>query len=154
MAGRVANGTKVRVTGTKTEWSGEVEIVDATVEIVDGDKWLAEPIDITGSLPTDPAANMNQKVALTDMTVVAANDAGDAFLYNWDGSGEEGSDVYFNVEKDGMTYTFLVESYLCYNGSDVYEAAEALEVGQVIDMEGFLYWYEGPQPHIISITVK
>ena len=53
-----------------------------------------------------------------------------------------------------MTYTFLVESYLCYNGSDAYDAAEALQVGQTVDLEGFLYWYEGPQPHITSITVK
>ncbi|MBO7677860.1 MAG: hypothetical protein J6S49_10165, partial [Erysipelotrichaceae bacterium] len=90
----------------------------------------------------------------SDMTVVATNDAGAAFLYNWDGSGEAGSDLYFNVEKDGMTYTFVVESYLCFNGSEPYEAVEALEVGQVVDLEGFLYWYEGPQPHITSVTVK
>ena len=151
----LANGMKVQVTGTKSEWSGEVELTDATVTVIDdGDKWLAEPVDITSALPTDPAAYMNQKVVLTDMTVVASNDDGAAFLYNWDGSGAEGDDVYFTVEKDGMKYTFLVESYLCFNGSDAYEAAEALQVGQVIDMEGFLYWYEGPQPHITSITVK
>jgi len=149
------NGMKVQVTGTKSEWSGEVELMDATVTVIDdGDKYIAEAADITASLPTDPAASMNQKVAFKDMTVVAANDAGDAFIYNWDGSGVEGDDVYFNVEKDGMTYTFLVESALCHIGSDVYEAARALEVGQTIDMEGFLYWYEGPQPHITSITVK
>ncbi len=151
----IGNGMKVQVTGTKAEWSGEVELTDATATVIDdGDKYVAEPVDITAALPTDPAAYMNQKVALTDMTVVAANDAGAAFIYNWDGSGTEGDDVYFNVEKDGMTYTFLVESKLCYAGSDVYEAAKALEVGQVVDLEGFLYWYEGPQPHITSITVK
>ena len=27
-------------------------------------------------------------------------------------------------------------------------------VGDVIDMEGFLYWYEGVNPHITSVTVK
>ncbi len=151
----IGNGTKVQVTGTKAEWSGEIELTDATVTVIDdGDKYIAEPVDITASLPTDPAANMNQKVTLTDMTVAAANDEGAAFLYNWDGSGTEGNDVYINFEKDGLQYSFLVESYLCYNGSDVYEAAEALEVGQVVDLEGFLYWYEGPQLHITSITVK
>ena len=151
----IGNGTKVQVTGTKAEWSGEVELTDATVTVIDdGDKYVAEPVDITAALPTDPAAYMNQKVALTDMTVVASNDDGAAFLYNWDGSGTEGSDVYVKFEKDGLEYSFLVESYLCYNGSDVYEAAEALEVGQVVDLEGFLYWYEGPQLHITSITVK
>ena len=151
----LANGSKVRVEGTKSEWSGEVEIVDPVVTLVDdSDKWLAEAQDITGSLPTDPAEFMNRKVKMSDMTVVAANDEGAAFLYNWDGSGEEGNDLYFNVEKDGMTYTFVVESYLCFNGSEPYETVEALQVGQVVDLEGFLYWYEGPQPHITSVTVK
>ncbi len=150
----IGNGTKVQVTGTKAEWAGEVELTDATVTVVDGDKWVAEAADITSSLATDPADKMNQKVKFTDMTVVASNEDGASFLYNWDGSGAEGDDVYFNVEKDGMTYTFLVESYLCYNGSDAYDAAEALQVGQTVDLEGFLYWYEGPQPHITSITVK
>ena len=153
----LANGMKVRVEGTKAEWSGEVELTDATVTVIDdGDKWLAEPVDITSALPTDPAAYMNQKVVLTDMTVVASNDDGAAFLYNWDGSGAAGNnnDLYFKVEKDGMAYTFVIESYLCYEGSDVYDAITALQVGQVVDLEGFLYWYEGPQPHITSVTVK
>ena len=151
----LSNGMKVRVEGTKSEWSGEVELVDATVTLVDdGDKWLSEAYDITASLPTDPAEYINRRVKMTEMTVAAANDESAAFLYSWDGSGEPGSDLYFNVEKNGMTYTFVVESYLCYDGSDVYEAVEALEVGQVVDLEGFLYWYEGPQPHITSVTVK
>ncbi len=37
--------------------------------------------------------------------------------------------------------------------SDVYKAIEALNVGDVIDVEGFLYWYNGAQPHITSVTV-
>ncbi|MBR5341245.1 MAG: hypothetical protein IK151_04890 [Erysipelotrichaceae bacterium] len=151
----LANGMKVRVEGTKSEWSGEVEIVDGVVTLIDdGDKWLSEAYDITAALPTDPAEFMNRRVKMSDMTVVAANDEGAAFLYSWDGSGEPGSDLYFNVEKDDMTYTFVVESYLCYDGSEAYEAVEALQVGQTVDLEGFLYWYEGPQPHIVSVTVK
>ena len=50
------------------------------------------------------------------------------------------------------TYTFVVESYLCGPGSDVYEAVKALNVGDVVDMEGFLYWYEGVNPHITSVV--
>ena len=53
---------------------------------------------------------------------------------------------------DGSTYSFLIESYLCSSDTEVYKAAEALKVGDVIDMEGFLYWYEGVQPHITSIS--
>lgn len=147
-------GTKIRVTGYKSEWSGEVEIVDATFEIIDGN-YVAAAKDVTDLLGTDELIDsQNQFVSFTDMTVEAANDNGDAFLYNWDGSGEEGSDLYFNVSSNGATYTFTVESYLCGPGTDVYEAVKALNVGDTVDMEGFLYWYEGVNPHITSVTVK
>lgn len=66
---------------------------------------------------------------------------------NWDGSGSEGDDLYFNVSYNGQTYSFVVESYLCDASSDVYAAVKALEIGQTIDAEGFLYWYEGVNPH-------
>ena len=29
-----------------------------------------------------------------------------------------------------------------------------LQIGDTIDAEGFLYWYEGVNPHITAITVK
>ena len=32
------------------------------------------------------------------------------------------------------------------------EAVEALNVGDTIDVEGFLYWYEGVNPHITSVV--
>ena len=36
---------------------------------------------------------------------------------------------------------------------DVYTTVGALNVGDVVNVEGFLYWYEGVNPHITSITV-
>ena len=98
----------------------------------------------------------NEKIAINDLTVVAANDEGAAFLYNWDGSGAAGNnnDLYFNVSDGTNTYTFTVESYLCGEGTDVYTAVTNLKVGDVIDVEGFLYWYNGAQPHVTSVTVK
>ena len=107
-------------------------------------------MDVTELLGTDALIEkQNQKVAFKGMTVEAKGD-GAAFLYNWDGSGEEGSDLYFNVSVNGQTYTFTVESYLCGPGTEVYEAVKALNVGDVVDMQGFLYWYEGANPHITS----
>jgi hypothetical protein len=47
-----------------------------------------------------------------------------------------------------------VESYLTGDGTDVYEAVEALQIGDVIDLTGFLYWYNGVNPHIISVVVS
>ncbi len=151
-AAKLVPGTKIRVTGTKTEWSGEVEIADATYEILEG-KYIAPAKDVTALLGTDDLIkNQNAFVAFKGMTVEDAGN-GAAFMYNWDGSGTPGSDLYFNVSKDGKTYTFTVESYLRGDGTDVYEAVEALTIGDVIDMEGFLYWYNGVNPHITNVTV-
>lgn len=150
---KLTQGTKIKVTGYKSEWSGEIEIIDATYEIEDG-SYIAEALDVTDKLGSDDLINyQNQFVAFKDMTVEDAGD-GAAYLYNWDGSGSDGDDLYFNVSSNGQTYTFTVESYLCDATSDVYNAVKNLKVGDTVDMEGFLYWYEGVNPHITSVTVK
>lgn len=150
---KLTQGTKIKVTGYKSEWSGEVEIIDATYEIEDG-SYIAEALDVTDKLGSDDLINyQNQFVAFKDMTVEDAGD-GAAYLYNWDGSGSDGDDLYFNVSSNGQTYTFTVESYLCDATSEVYNAVKNLKVGDTVDMEGFLYWYEGVNPHITSVTVK
>ncbi|MGN1410741.1 MAG: hypothetical protein ACI4XJ_11285 [Eubacteriales bacterium] len=153
---KLEKGTKIKVTGYKSEWSGEIEITDATFVIEDG-SYIAEAFDATSLLGTDDLIkHQNEFVSFKGMTVEATKDADGndvAFLYNWDGSGQDGSDLYFNVSKDGQTYTFTVESYLCDNTTEVYSAVKNLTIGQVIDMEGFLYWYNGVNPHITSVTV-
>ncbi len=154
---KLTPGTKIKVTGFKTEWSGEVEIAEgATFEIEEGN-YIAAAQDVTSLLGTDELIkHQNKFVSFKGMTVEAAgqdengNDV--AFLYSWDGSGQDGDDLYFNVSLDGNTYTFTVESYLCDNTTDVYGAVKALNIGDKIDMEGFLYWYEGVNPHITSVT--
>ncbi len=156
---RLTPGTKIQVTGYKAEWSGEVEIMDGTFEFVeDADTYVADATDVTDLLGTDGLQDyQNQFVTFVGMTVEAAgqdengNDV--AFLYNWDGSGTEGDDLYFNASYKGETYTFTIESYLCDSTTEVYSAVKNLEIGQTIDMEGFLYWYEGVNPHITSVTV-
>lgn len=154
---KLVPGTKIKVTGFKTEWSGEVEIAEgATFEILEG-SYIAPAFDVTALLGTDELiAHQNEFVSFKGMTVEAAGQDADgndvAYLYNWDGSGEDGSDLYFNVSLNGETYTFTVESYLCDNTTDVYAAVKNLKIGDVIDMEGFLYWYEGVNPHITSVT--
>lgn len=148
-------GTKIKVTGYKAEWSGEVEITDAVFEIVEGDTFTATAKDVTDLLGKDELIDsQNQFVSFKGLTVEAANENGDTYLYKYDGSGSEGDDLYFNVSLDGNTYTFTVESYLCDKDSDVYKAVKELNVGDVVDMEGFLYWYEGINPHITSVTVQ
>ena len=153
---KLVPGTKIKVTGYKAEWSGEVEIADATIEIEDGE-YIAPVKDVTDLLGKDELIDyQNQFVSFKGMTVEAAgqDESGNdvAFLYNYDGSGSDGDDLYFNVSLNGETYTFTVESYLCDNTTDVYKAVKELKIGDKIDMEGFLYWYEGVNPHITSVT--
>ena len=154
----MTEGTQVQITGFKSEWSGEVEIMDGKLDaILDGDTFVSEPLDVTELLGTDELeSHQNEKVKFTGLTVAPSTDADGnevAFLYNYDGSGTQGDDVYFNVSYNDQTFSFVVESYLCDSESEVYKAVEALEVGQTIDCEGFLYWYEGANPHITSVTV-
>ena len=154
---KLTAGTKIQVKGFKAEWAGEVEIIDATFEIMEGN-WVAEAMDVTSLLGSDDLIkHQNKFVSFKGMTVEpsvdgAGNEA--AYLYKWDGSGQDGDDLYFNVSLNGNTYNFTVESYLCDSSTDVYAAVKALEIGQTVDMEGFLYWYEGVNPHITSVTVK
>ncbi len=156
-ADKLVPGTHIRVSGYKAEWSGEIEIADASFEIIDGDGFIAEPEDVTALLASDKLIDhQNEFVSFTGLTVVAseAADGSDAaFLYNWDGSGEDGNDLYFNVSLNDEVYTFTVESYLCGAGTEVYEAVKSLKIGDTVDMEGFLYWYEGVNPHITNVTV-
>lgn len=148
-ADKLVKGTKIRVTGFRAEWSGEIEVADATYEIVEGDTFVAEPVDVTELLGTDALIEkQNQLVTFKGMTVESEA------LYKWDGSGAEGDDLYFNVSVNGNTYTFTVESYLCGADTEVYKAVKSLKKGDVVDMEGFLYWYEGVNPHITAVTVK
>ena len=154
----MTEGTCIQVSGFKSEWSGEIEIMDGQLDqIVEGDTFVAEPFDATSLLGTDELEqHQNEKVSFTGLTVAPSTDADGneaAFLYNYDGSGTQGDDVYFNVSYNDQTFSFVVESYLCDSESEVYKAVEALEVGQTIDCEGFLYWYEGANPHITSVTV-
>ncbi len=154
-AAKLTTGTKIRVSGFKAEWSGEIEIVDATFEIVEGN-YVAEAMDVTSILASeDLIKHQNKLVSFKGMTVEASKDADGndvAFLYNYDGSGLQGSDLYFNASVDGKTYTFTVESYLRGSDTEVYKAVEALKVGDKIDMTGFLYWYNGANPHIITVA--
>lgn len=154
-AARLTPGTKIKVTGFKGAYKGEVEIMDATFEIMEGN-WIAEATDVTSFLGTDDLINyQNFYVSFKGLTVEPILDADGnehAFLYNWDGSGQDGNDLYFNVSINGQTYNFCVESYLTGAGTDVYEAVKTLQIGDKIDALGFLYWYDGVNPHITSVT--
>ena len=150
-AAKLVPGAKIAVKGYKAEWAGEIEIIDATFEFIEADPFIAEPEDVTAKLGTDELIdNQNKLVAFKGMTVEAYDESGAAFAYK--NAENKTDDLYFKVSKDGQVFDFCVEFYLCGQDTDVYKAVEALQVGEVIDLEGFLYWYEGANPHIISVT--
>ena len=150
-AAKLVPGTKIKVKGFKAEWSGEVEITDATFEFIDGEGYKAEAVDVTDLLGKDELiAHQNELVAFKGMTVEAYDENGAAFAYK--NAENKTDDLYFKVSKDGVTYDFCVEFYLCGQDTEVYKAVEALNVGDVIDLEGFLYWYNGANPHITKVT--
>ena len=152
---KLVPGTKIRVTGYKAEWSGEVEIVDAKYEVLKG-KYIAKAENVTKLLGTDELIKkQNMFVAFKKMKVEPSIDADGnevPWMYKWNGTGTEGDDLYFNVSFNGNKYTFTVESYLCGKDTDVYKAVKNLKIGDVISMEGFCYWYNGLNPHITKVT--
>ncbi len=142
-------GTKIRVEGVKKEWAGEIEIMDVTkVEILEGN-YVAKATDVTALLANEAELikKQNQFVSFKGMTVEASAN-GEAVEYK---GGEPGDDIYFKVSVDGKTYDFTIERYLTAPDTEVYKAVQNLKVGDKIDMEGFLYWYNGVNPHITSV---
>lgn len=151
---KLVAGTKVKVTGYKAEWSGEVEIVDATYEILSGN-YVAAPVDVTTIIDKAEISEKMNMLAKVDELTVADSGDGKAFLYNWDGSGTQGDDLYFKcTTANGAEQTFCVESYLRGKDTDAYKAVEGLKVGDKISVDCFIYYYEGPQPHVVNVTVK
>ena len=142
---KLVPGTKIRVTGYKTIWAGEVEIDGgSTFEFVDGDTYIAEAIDVTELLGTGELVNyQNQLASFKGLTV-------EAIEYK---NGEPGDDIYVTVSLNGQSYSFCVERYLTGPETEVYAAVGALKAGDVVDIEGYLYWYEGVNTHITSVKV-
>ena len=153
-AAKLVPGTKILVNGYKSEWSGEVEIVDGSFEFVDGDSFLAEPLDLEALIGKEDLADYINRFFKVTGTVVEKGD-GLAFFFDWNNAGEEGrNDLYFDVEVGGEVITFVARRYLTLPSSEPYQGVMNLKVGDTVEIEGFLYWYEGPQPHITSLTVK
>ena len=141
-AAKLVPGTKIKVTGYKGQWAGEVEIMDGTFEFVEGDSFIAEPLDVTALLGTDELIeHQNKAVLFKGMTIESVE-------YK---NGEPGDDIYVTVSYNGASYSFCVEVYLTGTDTDVYKAVGELKAGDVVDIEGFLYWYEGVNTHITAV---
>ena len=145
-------GLKLHIEGKKLEYSGMVEISEATkVEIATLDDTMTiTPSDITGSFSNEyalanPGAPFKMYVKLAPSKDKDGADI--PFMYNWDGTGEAGkSDIYFNVDVRGDIYTFNVRRYLRDANSDVYKFLQSLtndDLGDWFYIEGYIYNYKG-----------
>ena len=143
-AAKLVPGTKIKVTGYKGAWAGEIEVMDATFTFVEGgDTFIAEAKDVTELLGTEELIKyQNQKVLFKGLTVKAIE-------YK---NGEPGDDIYVTVSYNDADYSFCVERYLTGPETEVYAAVGALQAGDKIDVEGFLYWYEGVNTHITAVA--
>ena len=132
-------GQKIKVTGYKAEWSGEIEIVDATFEIEEG-SWIAPATDVTDLFGTDALIeHMNEYVAVKGLVCEAEPDQA------WDAS----SDLYLSFSLKGETYTFTLRRYLTGNDSVTYGQVKDIKPGDIVNVEAFLYWYNEPQARIL-----
>ncbi len=137
-------GTKIQIKGFKAEWDGEVEIVDGMVFVVEGgDTYVAEALDVTDLLGKDELINhMNKFVSVKGAEIKKISYKND----------EPGDDIYITTAVGGTTLELCVEVYLTGVESDVYKTVADLKEGDKVDIEGFLYWYNGANPHITKIT--
>ena len=144
-AAKLVPGTKIRVTGDKAIFDGEIEIMNGTFEFVeDGDTYIAEALHATELLGTDELEMyMNQFASFEGLAI-------EAIEYK---NGEPGDDIYVTVGYNGVSYNFCVEVYLTGPESEVYTTVGTLNVGDVVNVEGFLYWYQGVNPHITAISL-
>ena len=139
-------GALIRVTGYKAEWSGELELADANIELLSVEGKVYEPKDVTDvASDADKLKEfMNQKVAMKGLEVVKVDHK----------DSESDPDIYITISVNGASFDLCVENYLTGPDTEVWQTANGLEAGDVIDVEGFLYWYEGPNPHVTAITVQ
>lgn len=151
-------GQKISVTGQKGSWSGEVEILgqpdgdeEATWEKLEGTKTY-DPIALNSI--EDMANHPNQLVKL--QVQIASNGATVT-----GGEPTSGVDLLYNVKnpktEDATQYTFYLESYneLSQYSTDpasIYQTVLNYKAGEVYEVVGYAYSYNGPQLHTISST--
>ena len=144
-AAKLVPGAKLKVTGYKAEYAGEVEIIDfSSVEFVEGGiAYIAKAKDLTAVLGTDELFNyQNLTASFVGMTVKSIE-------YK---NGEPGDDIYVTLTYNGADYDFCVERYLTGPDHWVYQMVGTLQAGDVVDVIGFVYWYNGVNTHITAVA--
>ncbi len=155
-AAKLVPGTKINLKGFKTSYKDMPEVAGgATLTIIEGaDTYIADAVDMTDLLGKQELVNKaGMKAAFKGLTIASITYKNDA----------PGDDIYVGVTLGEKTFEFCVERYLTDPETDVYKAFESLQVGDVVDIEGFVYWYDadedgesgdGINTHITSIVAN
>ena len=146
-AAKLVPGTKIKITGYKTSYAGEIEIdKGATFEFGDKVTYIAPAKDMTANFGNDEELikYQNQLATFKGVTVKSVE-------YQ---NGQPGKDIYVAVTLGDKEMNFCVESYLTAPDSEVYTTVGALAEGDVVDLEGYIYWYNGANPHIVKVVKK
>ena len=149
---KLAKGVKVKVSGEKAEYAGEIEVSNGVLEEIWEDiNYETAYGDVTAfiSEPEELVKFMNLSVQFTDMVVLAQDDGSAVSKKQSDSD----PDLYFRAGNQYGIVDFCVESFLTGPDTDAYKAVEALKVGDMVNVQGFLYWYNGANPHVTDITV-
>ena len=144
-AAKLVPGAKIRVTGYKTEWSGEVEVASGcTFEFVEAEPFVAEAKDLTEVL-----ANAEELIKYQNQLAIFKGLTIEKIEYK---NGEPGDDIYVTVKQGENTFDFCVERYLTGPETEVYAAFADLKAGDVVDITGYVYWYNGVNTHITAVA--
>lgn len=149
-------GQKVKITGTKASWAGEVEFGeshDTVIDVLDG-KWVASPKNLTATVGNDEEMIKYQNclVEFKNVTVLEHDEGkNNGFAYKGD---TEGDDIYIKLKCPNGTIECCVEVDFTNSESTVYKTAQSLKVGDKVTLQGFLNWYDMPNPHVSSIVKK
>ena len=153
-AAKLVPGTKINIKGYKTFYKDMPEVAEgATFTVVEGtDTYIAPATDMTALLGKQELVNKAGMLAtFKGLTVASISYKNDA----------PGDDIYVDVTLGENTYSFCVERYLTDPDTEVYKAFAELQAGDVVDIEGFVYWYDadedgesgdGINTHITKVT--
>ena len=138
-AAKLVPGTKINIKGYKTFYKGMPEIAadGAVLTILEGeDTFIANAEVLTDMLGKQELVNRAGALGMFKGLTIAKIE------YK---NGEPGDDIYVDFTLNGNTYSFCVERYLTGPDTDVYKAFAELQVGDVVNVYGFVYWYDADE---------
>lgn len=155
-------GEYIHIEGTKTIYAGEHEIMGENITkscLVDKEELVMPPTPIELSDKLSSLTEYRNSFFTVTLEVVEYEttdqdvSVSDSGAWGYKGA-EVNNDLYFRLSDGSNNLDCCVEYYLTDNKTDVYEKTQLLEVGHIVTITGYLYWYNGANPHVVSLTIN